>query len=97
MTTPARGSRTTLDLDREEAWVLHAGLLEHLQREAEDGNPAPVAVALLTALESETNPVLGGEELRLVRSVLVEYMADAPLRDRAICRGVLAELRRVLG
>lgn len=96
MTASAHGSPVTLDLTDEEAWVLHAGVLHHLKREADRDNPAPDAVALLNTLERETSPVLDADDLRLVKSVLVEYIADAPPRDRAACRRVLSQVRRVV-
>lgn len=97
MTSSAHDNPVSLDLSREEAWVLHRGLLDYLEREAGEGNPAPNAVDLLETLEDATCPILDPEGLRLVRTILIEYMADAPLRDRATCRSVLSEVRRALG
>ncbi|GAB7094684.1 hypothetical protein JCM30237_18370 [Halolamina litorea] len=51
------------------------------------------AVELLTRLESEDALCLDRESLLLVRELLSEYLAGAPLRDRATCRSVLAEVR----
>ena len=93
MTSSAHDSRVTLDLGPEEAWVLHASLLDYLEREADAGNPAPAALSLLRTLERATSPELDLEGLRLVQTVLVEYMGDAPLRDRATCRAILARVR----
>lgn len=97
MPPSAHGSPVTLDLTAEEAWVLHAGVLHYLKREAARGEPAPDALALLNALERETSPSLDADGLRLVRAVLVEYVADAPPRDRAACRRILSQVRRVVG
>lgn len=96
MTASAHGDPVTLELTLDEAWVLHTGLLRHLKREAERENPAPEALSLLATLEHQTSPVVDADGLRLVRQVLVEYMADAPLRDRAACRSILGEVRAVL-
>lgn len=97
MTSSAHDSPVTLDLSREEAWVLHASLLGYLEREADAGNPASDALSLLRTLERATCPVLDRSDLQLVRTVLVEHMADAPLRDRATCRSILSEVRQALG
>lgn len=96
MTSSAHDEPVTLDLSREELWVLHAGVLDYLEREADQGNPTPDAVDLLNTVEDVTCPVLDRSGLHLVRTILVEYMADAPLRDRATCRSVLSEIRRAL-
>ena len=96
MTSSAHDSPVTLDLSREEVWVLHTSLLDYLEREADDGNPAPDALSLLRTLEREQPPVLDQASLRLVRTVLVEHMADAPLRDRATCRSILTAVRKAM-
>lgn len=97
MTSSAHDSPVTLDLSREEAWVLHSSLLGYLEREADADNPAPEALSVLRTLERATCPVLDRSGLRIVRTVLIEHMADAPLRDRATCRSILSEVRRALG
>lgn len=94
--TTSQHDRATLDLTREEAWVLHTALLGYLEREAEQDRPARDALGLLRALEGDADAVLDGEDLRLVQTVLVEHLADAPLRDRATCRGVLDTVRATL-
>lgn len=95
MTASAHDNPATLDLTHEQAWVLHTGILRYLERMAAHDDPAPEAVSLLHTLERETDPALDADALRLVQTVLVEYMADAPVRDRAACRSVLSDVRRV--
>jgi len=94
MANPEHENGATLDLGAEEEWVLHAALLDHLDREADaDREEAPEAVSLLEQLEERDELILGRGRLELVRDVLSEYLAGAPLRDRAVCRGVLSEIR----
>lgn len=112
MADPKHDDGARLDLGDEEQWVLHAALLQYLDRRAEEASsagidagspPAPEegdadeetenAIALLEALESGEALCLERESLLLVRELLSEYLAGAPLRDRATCRSVLAEVR----
>jgi hypothetical protein len=117
MADPKHDDGARLDLGDEEQWVLHAALLDYLDRRADqatgspggdaDAEPAPTAldgettadeeseaaVELLDALEDEEPLHLDHEELLLVRELLSEYLAGAPLRDRATCRSVLADVR----
>ena len=112
MADPKHDDGARLDLGDEEQWVLHAALLQYLDRRAEEAAtstgadagspPAPgeeadadgePALALLEALESGESLRLEHESLLLVRELLSEYLAGAPLRDRATCRSVLAEVR----
>lgn len=51
------------------------------------------ALDVLDALEDNPPLRLDRETLLLVRELLSEYLAGAPLRDRASCRSVLAEVR----
>jgi len=59
---------------------------------AVDGQSA-AALDLLDALEDDDPLLLDREALLLVRELLSEYLAGAPLRDRATCRSVLAAVR----
>ncbi|QKY20371.1 hypothetical protein B4589_008255 [Halolamina sp. CBA1230] len=107
MVDPRHDDGARLDLGDEEQWVLHAALLDYLDRRAEETTdaeaetaPAPLdeadgddAVELLDALEDDEPLRLDREGLLLVRELLSEYLAGAPLRDRATCRSVLAEVR----
>lgn len=102
MADPKHDDGARLDLGDEEQWVLHAALLDYLDRRADDddGETAPLdeadggdAVELLDALEDDEPLRLDREGLLLVRELLSEYLAGAPLRDRATCRSVLSEVR----
>ena len=112
MADPKHDDGSRLDLGAEEQWVLHAALLQYLDRNTpeldesdldvtgertptsvEPGTDCENAVELLEALEDDEPLQLDRESLRLVRELLSEYLAGAPLRDRATCRSVLAEIR----
>ena len=117
MADPKHDDGARLDLGDEEQWVLHAALLDYLDRRADEATgspggdagaePSPAAldeeatpdqeseavVVLLDALEDDEPLRLDREGLLLVRELLSEYLAGAPLRDRATCRSVLAEVR----
>lgn len=93
MDGPEHENGVTLDLDAEEQWVLHTALLEHLDRHAEGNSPEAEAIELLERLEGGETLVVGREQLETVKDVLSEYLAGAPLRDRAVCRSVLSEVR----
>ncbi|MFB6220107.1 MAG: hypothetical protein ABEH90_01595 [Halolamina sp.] len=94
MADPEHEDGVTLDLGDEEEWVLHAALLDHLDQRADDHEPD--AVELLERLENGELLVLGRDQLELIRKILSEYLAGAPLRDRATCRNVLSEVREKL-
>jgi len=96
MPDPEHEKSVTLDLGEEEEWVLHAALLEHLDQQAESGTQGSEAITLVDKLEADSELVVGDRELQLVQRVLSEYLAGAPLRDRAICRGVLTQVRKEL-
>jgi len=109
MADPRHDDGARLDLGDEEQWVLHAALLDYLDRRASEptgdagSSPAPLdretdtddeaALELLDALEDDEPLRLDRGELLLVRELLSEYLAGAPLRDRATCRSVLADVR----
>ena len=117
MADPKHDDGARLDLGNEEQWVLHAALLNYLDRRADEATGATgsdagtepstaaldgeatadeeseAAVELLAALEGDEPLRLDHEALLLVRELLSEYLAGAPLRDRATCRSVLAEVR----
>ncbi|GAB7011947.1 DUF7853 family protein [Halolamina salina] len=109
MADPRHDDGARLDLGDEEQWVLHAALLDYLDRRADEpsgdagSSPAPLdretdtddeaALELLDALEDDEPLRLDRGGLLLVRELLSEYLAGAPLRDRATCRSVLADVR----
>jgi hypothetical protein len=97
MANPEHENGVTLELSEEEEWVLHAALLDHLDRQADgDTDEEPKAIPLLEQLEADDELVLVREHLALARDVLSEYLAGAPLRDRATCRSILSEIREKL-
>ena len=86
MPAPIRDRTRLLDVTREEAWVVHAALMEQLQAD-DDRDPDAVEVDALGALEDARR--FNYEELHAVREALVEYLVDAPLRDRPAGRTAL--------
>lgn len=96
MPGPEHDNGVRLDLGDEEEWVLHAALLDHLDSQAEGGTSNPPAVDLVDQLEANEELVVHEAGLGVIRDVLSAYLAGAPLRDRAICRGVLSQVRKEL-
>ncbi len=96
MGDPEQENSATIDLGEEEAWVLHAALLDHLDQQADGESREPVAVDLLEQVEEGQTLLLERDRVELLREILAEYLAGAPLRDRAICRAVLREVREDL-
>lgn len=88
MTEPALPSET--DLSREEAWVVHAVLLAAIEAAEEDGEDASREIAILHAVEDGRD--LDDDARERVRQVVLEYLADAPLRDRSVARNLVVEL-----
>lgn len=79
-----------VDCSREEAWVLHAAMLDHIERMV-DGDRSPErAVDVLERVEAGGR--LAPADRRLVREALVGYLGDAPERDREPGRTLLATL-----
>jgi hypothetical protein len=69
---------------REEAWVAHAALLDAARSATDDAEP------YRGPLESiERGEALDGDALVLLRDALVDYLGDAPVRDRAPGRALL--------
>ncbi|ELZ59095.1 MULTISPECIES: hypothetical protein [Halorubrum] len=69
---------------REEAWVAHAALLDAARNATEDAEP------YRGPLESiERGEPLDGEGVAVLRDALVDYLGDAPVRDRAPGRALL--------
>lgn len=72
---------------REEAWVAHAALLDACDRAAETGDDAGPYRRPLRDIEQ--GRALDPPEAALLRDALVEYLGDAPIRDRALGRALL--------
>ncbi|WP_251342199.1 hypothetical protein [Haloplanus halophilus] len=79
-----------VDLSREEAWVLHAAVLDHVERTVEAGRSPDRGVAILKRIEA-CEP-LDPADRAIVRDALATYLPDAPERDRASARAILAAL-----
>jgi len=79
-----------LDCSREEAWVLHAAVLDHVERLVTADRSPDRAMAILDRVEA-CEP-LDATDRKLVRDALSTYLDDAPERDRAPVRQMLAAL-----
>ncbi|WP_251328716.1 hypothetical protein [Haloplanus pelagicus] len=79
-----------VDLSREQAWVLHAALLDHVERTVDAGRSPDRAVAILE--RTETCEPLDPADRALVRDALTTYLTDAPARDRKPARAILTAL-----
>jgi hypothetical protein len=91
MSQPTSHGPAGIDPSREEAWVLHAAVLDHIERTVDAGRSPDRGVAVLERVEG-CEP-LGPSDRSLVRKALVTYLdGDAPERDRAPGRAVLADL-----
>jgi len=76
------------DLSREEAWVLHAAVLDHAERVVAAGGSPDRALAVVDRIESSAP--LDDADRDLVREALAAY--DAPERDRASVASIRAAL-----
>lgn len=95
MTAPAHDCPTTLDLNREEAWVLHTALLDTVERELDEGNDAERALTLLVRLEEGKD--FDCEQLEYLNSVLRTYIdGSVPPRDRTPAKDVLDSVQTAL-
>ncbi|SFF80030.1 hypothetical protein SAMN04488063_0334 [Halopelagius inordinatus] len=95
MTAPAHDCPTTLDLSRQEAWVLHTALLDTVERELDEGNDAERALTLLVRLEEGKR--FDREQLKYLTSVLRSYIdGGVPPRDRSPARDILQNVQTAL-
>jgi hypothetical protein len=79
-----------LDCSREEAWVLHAAVLDHVERLVAADRSPDRAMAILDRVEACES--LDADDRKLVRDALSTYLDDAPERDRAPVRQMLTTL-----
>jgi hypothetical protein len=79
-----------LDCSREEAWVLHAAVLDHVERLVAADRSPDRAMAVLDRVEA-CDP-LDATDRGLVHDALASYLDDAPERDREAVREMLATL-----
>ncbi|AFK17953.1 hypothetical protein E6P09_04170 [Haloferax mediterranei ATCC 33500] len=81
MTTSAKDRPATLDLSREESWVVHAALLAAIERAVdadEEPTPAPSLLARVEAGDEDFNSA----ELDYLVGALRAYREQAPSRDQ---------------
>jgi hypothetical protein len=84
MTPPTTDGPPAPTTSREEAWVAHAALLDAAQSATDED------VAYRRPIESiERGAALDDEDIALLRDALVDYLGDAPVRDRAPGRALL--------
>jgi hypothetical protein len=77
-----------VDLSREEAWVLHAAVLDHVERVVAAGETPERALTILDRIESSAP--LDAADHDIVREALSAY--DAPDRDRTSVEAIRAAL-----
>jgi hypothetical protein len=87
MTAPTNGDRVRLSLSREEAWVAHAALLDAGAAAAAAGDDAPAQCRPRRRIERDS--ALDPDGAELLRDALIDYLGDAPVRDRAPGRALL--------
>ena len=90
MTPPTDPDRIRLSLSREEAWVAHAALLNAGAAAVDAGDDAPAQCRPIRRIESGRALTPDGAEL--LRDALVDYLGDAPVRDRAAGRALLGRV-----
>ena len=90
MTPSTNGDRTPLSLSHEEAWVAHAALLDAGAAAVAEGDDAPPQCRPIRRIERDN--ALTPDGVRLLRDALVDYLGDAPVRDRAPGRSLLRRI-----
>ena len=93
--TPPQDESTRLTTSDTEAWIAHAALLDAYERAVDVGEDGNRYRRVLCRIEDD-NP-LDRSGRQLLRAALVEYLADAPLRDRAAARAVRRRTREHAG
>ncbi|MDB2223900.1 hypothetical protein PN419_15200 [Halorubrum ezzemoulense] len=84
MTPPTTDGPPAPTTSREEAWVAHAALLDAARSATDDEAPYHRPIESL-----ERGAALDDEGVALLRDALVDYLGDAPVRDRAPGRALL--------
>lgn len=90
MAKPVEGGWRTLAFSREEAWVVHAALLDRVQTavEAGDSSEGYPELDALTAIE-DGRERFDPDEIAVIRGALEAYLRRAPPRDLAPGRAAL--------
>ncbi|MFB6093161.1 MAG: hypothetical protein ABEK02_09145 [Haloquadratum sp.] len=95
MTASAHNSPISLDLTREEAWVVHAALVDAIEELRDDDEDPAQAVAMLRSVEGDAT--FEPEELDRLAEVLRTYAeSDVPSRDRQHARDVVDHIEAAL-
>ena len=89
--TPPHDESARLPSSTAEAWVAHAALLDAYERAVDAGNDGGRHGEVLEQIEAGCALDRAGRVL--LCEALVEYLADAPLRDRAVGRTLLRRTR----
>jgi len=87
MAPPTTGDPIPLSLSHDEAWVAHAALLDAGEAAFDAGDDAPPQHRPIRRIERDRP--LEPREAVLLRDALVDYLGDAPVRDRAPGRELL--------
>lgn len=80
-----------VDLSREQAWILHSALLDHIERLVAADRSPDHAIDVLEQIE--TCDPLDTSDRRLAHDALSTYLDDAPERDRDPARAALESLQ----
>ena len=95
MTASTHNSPISLDLTREEAWVVHAAVVAAIERRVDDEQDPSDALDLRRALEADAT--FEADELEYLLEVLRTYAEeDAPSRDRPSVRRVIDDVEAEL-
>jgi hypothetical protein len=84
-----------LDFSRAEAWVVHAALLDRIERETDIGNDIDREMSLLRNIERD-DYAFADTDLAVLRTALSTYLADAPARDRSHGQAILDKIDGVV-
>ncbi|WP_435094207.1 hypothetical protein [Halorubrum sp. N11] len=90
MSSPRNGDPIRLSLSLEEAWVAHAALFHAGEAAVAAGDDAPGECRLLRSIERDR--ALTPDGAALLRDALIDYLGDAPVRDRAPGRALLRRI-----
>jgi len=88
MAPPTTGD--PIPLSREEAWVAHAALIAAGEAAVDAGDDAPAQCRPLRRIERDR--ALTPDGAALLRDALIDYLGDAPVRDRAPGRALLRRI-----
>lgn len=90
MSPSTNWNRNPLSFTREEAWIAHAALLDAGAAAVDAGDDAPAQCRPIRRIERDRP--LGPRDAVLLRDALVEYLVDAPLRDREPGQALLSRV-----